>query len=395
MWIRLRLDIGWRDLLCGFLFCLLPKSRAACLRGAEDAWSSSTNFLVTLSVRSSFDLLLRALQLPHGSEVLLSALTVPDMVRIVELHGLVPVPVDIGDDGSIDIDSLEKNLSSRARMIVIAHLFGARMPLDDVIEVARKQKLLVVEDLAQGFSRVGDQGHPGSDIAMYSFGPIKTSTALGGAVIRIKSESLRLSMQEILDDDPVQSSFAFARRLVRFACIKLATGNRVSAVIRGSLNACGYDFDSLANTVSRGFKSEKLLEQLRRQPATPLIRLLRRRWLNFKPERIERRIVLGKLCDACLGKLTSASHTYWMYPIKSRDPEVLHKRLRKADFDSTSLARMTAVPSQEARPAPINTHFLLKHLVILPWYPDLPENIAVEMAALVKAVEGMADESET
>ena len=50
---------------------------------------------VFLSVRTALDLLLEAWALPRGSEVLMSAVTIPDMVAIVRHHGLVPVPVDL------------------------------------------------------------------------------------------------------------------------------------------------------------------------------------------------------------------------------------------------------------------------------------------------------------
>ena len=49
--------------------------------------------LACLSVRSGFDLLLAALDLPPKSEVLITALTIPDMVRIIKDHDLVPVPL--------------------------------------------------------------------------------------------------------------------------------------------------------------------------------------------------------------------------------------------------------------------------------------------------------------
>ena len=53
-----------------------------------------------LSVRSGWDLLLHVLAWPAGSEVIVSAITHPDMIRILRAHGLVPVPVDV------DLDTL-------------------------------------------------------------------------------------------------------------------------------------------------------------------------------------------------------------------------------------------------------------------------------------------------
>lgn len=103
-------------------------------------WSDRQNFLITRSVRSAFDLLLRSLNLPPGSEVVMSALTVPDMVRIVQLHGLVPIPVDTDVAGRIDAIALRKAVASRSRMIVVAHLFRGWAALNDVLEAAHDHR---------------------------------------------------------------------------------------------------------------------------------------------------------------------------------------------------------------------------------------------------------------
>src|SRR5690606_37140318 len=85
---------------------------------AEQAWGPSGDALACLSVRTGFDLLLQALQLPPGSEVLLSAITIADMARIIQAHGLVPVPVDL-DPETLQVCSarLETLLSPRTRML--------------------------------------------------------------------------------------------------------------------------------------------------------------------------------------------------------------------------------------------------------------------------------------
>lgn len=125
MWVRMRLDIGWLDVLAASAYCGMPGGRAANER-AMSSWSDRDDFLITLSVRSAFDLMLRALQLPRGSEVLLSALTVPDMVRIVEMHGLVPVPVDTDDSGVMCMESLRNAVSRQSRMVVVPAIGDAR-----------------------------------------------------------------------------------------------------------------------------------------------------------------------------------------------------------------------------------------------------------------------------
>ena len=57
--------------------------------------AKETTALVTLSVRSAWDLYFQVKKFPKGSEVLFTGVTIPDMVRIAEEHGLVCVPVDL------------------------------------------------------------------------------------------------------------------------------------------------------------------------------------------------------------------------------------------------------------------------------------------------------------
>src|SRR5687768_1802064 len=88
-------DLSWSDLAMGALALFRAGDHAALQSRAEAAWSSGDDTLACLSVRTGLDLLLQALALPRGSEVLVSAITIRDMVRILEHHGLVPVPLDV------------------------------------------------------------------------------------------------------------------------------------------------------------------------------------------------------------------------------------------------------------------------------------------------------------
>lgn len=153
MWIRLRLDIGWRDLGRALFAHNRRGDRAVVQANLEANWSRKQgDALACLSVRSGFDLLLEALELPAGSEVLFSAVTIAEMPQIAREHGLVAVPVDVcGCDYHLDLDSLAEAMSPRSRLLVVAHLFGARPPLDEVLEFARRHDLIVVEDCAQAW----------------------------------------------------------------------------------------------------------------------------------------------------------------------------------------------------------------------------------------------------
>lgn len=378
----MRLDIGWNDLGAGLIACLLPARRSRLARSTSRAWSADESALVTLSVRSGFDLLLRALQLPQGSEVLFSALTVPDMAQIAEAHGLVPVPVEIDRSGNLDLKSLRQVITPRSRILVVAHLFGGTAKLDEVCAIAKSADLMVVEDCAQSFTRVGDHGHASADVTLFSFGPIKSATALGGATIVLESDALRVRMKAILNDDPVQTRTSFARRLAWFSLLKLLSGKRMSAAFRKVLEHLAIDFDRFASSAARGFRGTDLLEQLRRQPSVPLLRLMKRRWRSYRFDRISRRRSLGERLDDHLGLSRPKTHSYWIYPYYSDSPLRLCTSLQKAGFDATCRSRMAVVSDHSSFKA-MKIHANWQQVVFLPWYPDLTRAAVDKMAEII------------
>ena len=79
---------------------------------------------------------------------------------------------------------LEAALTPRTRVVLVAHLFGGRMDLGGIARFARIAACSS-SGTAQAFQGPKRMGDPASDVSMYSFGTLKTSTALGGAVLRV------------------------------------------------------------------------------------------------------------------------------------------------------------------------------------------------------------------
>ena len=87
LYARHRLDIRPADLLHALSAMPAGDQKRAAVE-AEHVWSAGGPGLACYSVRSGFHLLLKALALPRGSEVLFSAVTHPDMPRLALHHGL-------------------------------------------------------------------------------------------------------------------------------------------------------------------------------------------------------------------------------------------------------------------------------------------------------------------
>ncbi len=375
---RGHLDIGWSDLLYAFASCLRPGDRAAAERRVELVWSDEGDALACLSVRSGFDLLLTALDYPPGSEILVSAINIRDMVRIVHEHGLIPVPVDLDMETlSVKAASLERSLSPRTKAVLVAHLFGDQMRLDAVARFARERGLLLVEDCAQSFTGRGDRGHPASDVSMFSFGPIKTATALGGAMLRVGDRRLRARMREIQSRYPLQTRGHFLRRVCRFALVRLAGDRLPFTLFCAACRLLGRNHDEVINRSIRGFRGPRFLDNLRRRPGHPLLALLRRRISGFDEARVARRVVSAHALIRMVSGIPrpgtrAARHSHWTFPVLSAEPDELVRRLWSRGFDATrgawSLCAVPA-PAGHEHAAAIKAEETMRRLVYLPTYP--------------------------
>jgi dTDP-4-amino-4,6-dideoxygalactose transaminase len=395
MWSRIRLDIGLGDIAHGLFACLVPPRRERVERELERLWSADGDAIASYSVRSAFDLLFQALALSPGSEVLFSALNVKGMIKIAERHGLVPVPVDLDlAHMGPDLAALERAASPRARVLVVAHLFGARLDLDPIAEFAERHRLLLVEDCAQAFMGLDFTGHPKAAISMFSFGPLKTATAIGGALSRVRDSGLLGRMRAIQSSYPVQGGGDFAVRLLKFAGLKLILTRPVFAVLTRALRSVVNDYEDTVGDAVRGVAKLGQPSTLRKRPAAAMLAVLLRRLRHWSKGDLRGRIGAAEALDRHLrqGVLRPATanpvHTYWVYPILAEEPKAAIAELRRAGFDGAQQTRSQAVAPPADRPEldPRVAREALARLIILPCYPAIPEAEIAREAEIVNRV---------
>ena len=150
--------------------------------------------------RMAFYLMLKALDLPAGSEIVFPALTfwvIPEMARVA---GLQPVFADI-DPGTFALDpgAFERAIGPRTRAVVPTHLFGLPCDMDPIMRLARRHKLAVIEDCAHalGASYKGQPVGTFGDGALFSFQTIKPLNALGGGLAYLTDRTLSVRVAEL------------------------------------------------------------------------------------------------------------------------------------------------------------------------------------------------------
>ena len=398
MWARKRIDIGWSDLASGAVSCLLPGRRVTAVAAAEWGWMADGSLLACLSVRSGLDLLLQTMDWPAGSEVLMSAVNIGGMIQVVEHHQLKIVPVDLHrEDAAVDGELLESLVTPQTRAILVAHLLGVVADLTPICDFARRHNLMVIEDCAQAYAGTAYRGHERADVSMFSFGPIKTATALGGALLRVHSDSLRQRMRQLQGAFPVQSRWRFLKRIGFYSVLRFLGQKRVFGVFVWCCLRLGKDLEKVLNGSVRNFPGGQFIASLRQQPCGPLLRLMARRVRRYPDRLIERRAALGRILTEelslcrCPGS-AAQFHSYWLAMVQVQHPDTTLKELRRHGFDATGSNALRpvcdAVPESTAV-----ARAMLANTVYLPIYAEMPESEMRRMAACLLTAEQRAETS--
>lgn len=91
-----------------------------------------------------------ALGLKPGDEVITASFTYVATAEVIGLLGLTPVLVDVNPDTfNIDVACIERNITPKTKAIVPVHLFGQCADMEEIMKLAKKHNLFVIEDVAQ------------------------------------------------------------------------------------------------------------------------------------------------------------------------------------------------------------------------------------------------------
>jgi dTDP-4-amino-4,6-dideoxygalactose transaminase len=160
--------------------------------------------------------ILKSLGIETGDEVIIQAFTcvvVPDAVIWAGAH---PVYVDIRDDFNADPDAIEKAITAKTRVIVVQHTFGIPAEIDKIIAIARKHKIVVIEDCAHTVGGVYKRGLVGSwaPISFFSFGQEKAISSVRGGIVVTKDKGFGDKLRELQANLRYPSRRAVMQRLL-------------------------------------------------------------------------------------------------------------------------------------------------------------------------------------
>ena len=373
---RGQLDISNHDLAFAAWQCLRLSSSLSRYCQLEqqvaNIWNASSDarVLCGFSVRSLLDLYLRATSFPAGSEIIMSPpINIPGMMQVLSHHNITVVPVDLfkGNDErcmvSVNVDAIQKSVTNKTVAIMIVHPFGmistTEQDMKSIRLLADEHHLHLLEDCAECFTGLGPDCYRGSkyaDASFFSFGTIKTATALGGgiAILRhnvLKNEASTMNrMHHSLYKQ--QTAVEYLKKILWCLCIRfLADCPLLYGMLYSIVSFFGLDFNAIVSSSTKIFVSSdtgrgmQYMNQLRTRPSTALLAVLLRRLEQSKSvaPSVQSRLQQSRYMAESLKNVApcvkvpvvvpQSTNTYWLFPIQVDDPDAVSRKLREQGFD--------------------------------------------------------------
>jgi dTDP-4-amino-4,6-dideoxygalactose transaminase len=165
------------------------------------AWLGAKHFSLAASGSYALTAAMIGVGLGPGDEVLVPAHTYMASATSVLATGAIPVIVDINESITIDPAAIEAAIGPRTRAIIAVHMWGTVCDMDAIMDIARRRKLIVIEDACQGVGggykgrKLGTIG----DIGAFSFNFYKNMSSGEGGGVVTNDEAVQKRVNCVID----------------------------------------------------------------------------------------------------------------------------------------------------------------------------------------------------
>lgn len=191
---RHKLYINLSSLLCSLFrifFKIKKKNTKSRVYEKLQKFFNTKNVYTISSWRAGLFVSLKSLNLEKNSEILVTPISIPDQINSIILAGCKPVFVDMNKEThNFDIEDLKSKINDKTKVIHITYLSGIIPDLEQIIEIAKKKKLIIIEDISQAYG-ARYNGYDIGKIGTFSIGSLstgKTLASLAGGILIINDD---------------------------------------------------------------------------------------------------------------------------------------------------------------------------------------------------------------
>lgn len=143
------------------------------------------NICLVDSGKSAIFLALKSLNVGVGDEVILSSFNCPAVIEPILSIGAVPKFIDINDKCGICLDSLNKEIATKTKCVIVTNIYGIVDDLESISTICKNNDLFLINDLSQVLENPSycQKFNKYGDVSVYSFGQEKHLFAVGGGAV--------------------------------------------------------------------------------------------------------------------------------------------------------------------------------------------------------------------
>lgn len=146
------------------------------------------DFLFFSSYRMGVYFYLKSLNLERGTEVLLTPITIPDLVNVILSLGLIPKFCDLDIDSHTACkQSLKEEISEHTKVVILTYLSGCNKSQVENVELCKSKGCIVIEDISQLYGVPNLKSSAHAMIGSLSSGKVMTSFTGGFLAVNDKS----------------------------------------------------------------------------------------------------------------------------------------------------------------------------------------------------------------
>ena len=320
-------------------------------------------------------------------KVIMSPLTIVDVVNAVLLAGGIPVFCDICRSScSIDPGQAESLIDDQTAAILITHLHGQTARAGVFRDMCARHGIRLIEDAAQAFGASEGKQHLGTigDAGVYSFGFFKNLTTWRGGMVVSNDQELIKSIRSRIRKLSRFTRADLVTTAVSGLIVDLSTWppffSRVTySILRRNIEWLDRRLDPERGARRLTTMPKSYFCQMRQSQAAMGLRQLSRVDADTNERQVRARRYndgLDGICGIIKPERTDGhSNTYTYFPIQIADRKGLlrHARARKRDFAAQHLRNCADLPefAELFRDCP-NARRTASELVLLPTYPRYP-----------------------
>ncbi len=205
---------------------LVQGENVEALEHAVSGYLGVRNVIAVSSGTATLHLALVALGIKASDEVIVPAFSHVATANVVELVGATPVFVDVDENTfNIDVSKIESAITPLTRAILPVHEFGLACDISEIVEIASRRELFVIEDAACALGATENGKFVGTfgTVSSFSLHPRKAITSGEGGLLATDNDKLAARLRvlrnhgiEMVDGKQVFVAAGFNYRMTDF-----------------------------------------------------------------------------------------------------------------------------------------------------------------------------------